>query len=75
MGVVEASEELYGELNEMLDRPLKGRQKVDQPRPDDDLPPRLRGKSGRGADKSLNFGAGNETRTRDPDLGKTPGSR
>ncbi|HEY4214773.1 MAG TPA: hypothetical protein VGM84_25075 [Steroidobacteraceae bacterium] len=40
-----AIEEFNEELNEMLTRLLKGREKVDQPLPDDDLPTQLRGKS------------------------------
>jgi hypothetical protein len=62
---------------EFLDRPFAGRQKVDQPLPDDptcDVAVELRD-SNVAVERTmlanlLNYGAGNETRTRDPDLGK-----
>ena len=37
-------EELYAELSDLLKRPLKGHEKLDQPEPDDPLCTQLRGK-------------------------------
>lgn len=42
--VVEAIEELYGEINELLKHPFKGREKEDQPMPDADVCMQVRAK-------------------------------
>jgi len=74
--VIEAIEALFDELSVHVRRPFAGRVLNDQPSPDDPICEALRGEcvatEVTELRKCLNSGAGNETRTRDPDLGKTP---
>ena len=73
-GVVDGIEAFYRALSEFVERPFKGLVWVDQPSPYDPFPELIRAKcvpkSVHAPLQLIEFGAGNETRTRDPDLGK-----
>jgi hypothetical protein len=71
--VAEGIELLFAALSDLVARPFASHERVDQPHPDDAICALLRANSlirPYGAVQPIEYGAGNETRTRDPDLGK-----
>src|ERR1700693_1381242 len=73
-GVTEGIESLYAALAVLVKRPFKGRELVDQPQRDSEIAGEALANYLPSPDTRFcnffKFGAGNETRTRDPDLGK-----
>ena len=72
--VKDAIEALYDAISQLVTRPFKGKEMVDQPTPEDPVTAKVLANylpsERTEVRKSLKDGAGNETRTRDPDLGK-----
>jgi hypothetical protein len=69
-GVIDGVDAPFRALSEFVEPLFKRLEWTDQPPPDDPFSGLLRANPARARLQLVEFGAGNETRTRDPDLGK-----